>query len=144
VHRPPARELLLGLPAAFVAGALVGVLGTFKHQVGVSAATGAGVPIGLVLSLALVAAVLAALRIAFTTRHWAVAAAVGVVAAVAVLSLPGPGGSRVVVANLEGVVWTVAPAILAAVVVGLPRIGRARSAQPADGILVAPPEGPKP
>jgi N-acetyl-1-D-myo-inositol-2-amino-2-deoxy-alpha-D-glucopyranoside deacetylase len=135
---------VLGLPTAFAAGVVIGVLGTFKHQVGVSAATGAGVPIGLVLSLALIAAVLGALRVAFATRHWAVAAAAGVVAAVSVLSLPGPGGSRVVVANVEGVIWTIAPVILAAVIVGFPRIGRARSAQAADGILVAPPEGPKP
>jgi N-acetyl-1-D-myo-inositol-2-amino-2-deoxy-alpha-D-glucopyranoside deacetylase len=145
VPTPPARDLLLGLPAAFLAGALVGVLGTFKHQVGVSAATGAGLPIGLVLSLALVAAVLAALRVAFATRHWAVAAAVGVVSAVAVLSLPGPGGSAVVVANTVGVIWTVAPSILAAVIVGLPRLPRrqhSRPAQAADGILMAPPEGP--
>ena len=140
--RPPVRDLLLGMPVAFVAGALVGVLGTFKHQVGVSAATGAGVPLGLVLSLALVVTTLAALRVAFATRHYAVAAAAGVVVAVSVLSLPGPGGSGVVVANWVGVVWTVAPAILAAAVVGAPRIRRVRTAERADGILVAPPEGP--
>ena len=144
MHRPPTRELLLGLPAAFVAGGLIGVLGTFKHQVGVSASTGGGVPVGLVLSLALVAAVLASLRVAFDTRHYAVAAAVGVVTAVTVLALPGPGGSAVIVANIPGVIWTVAPAILAAVVVGLPRLRRPQAARSADGILVAPPEGPKP
>lgn len=139
---PPVRDLLLGLPVAFLVGALVGVLGTFKHQVGLSAATGAGLPIGLVLSLALVVAVLAALRVVFATRHYAVAAAAGVATAVSVLSLPGPGGSAVVVANWAGIVWTVAPAILAAVVVGLPRFRPDPVAQRADGILVAPPEGP--
>ena len=146
---PPTRDLLVGLPAALLVGVALGVLGTFKHQVGVSAATGAGVPVGLILSLAMVAAVLGALRVAFDTRLYAVAAAAGVVLAVTVLSVKGPGGSVVIVANVEGVVWTIAPALLAAVVLGLPRLGPRRGSRPPDrpgpdGILDAPPEGDSP
>jgi hypothetical protein len=144
VRLPPARELLLGLPAALVAGAAVGVLGAFKHQVGLSAATGAGVPVGLVLSLAMVAVVLAAFRVAFDSRVYALAAAGGVVLAVAILSGTGPGGSSVVIANYAGIVWTVAPAVLAAVIVGAPRLRRPRGGPAPDGILGAPPEGDAP
>lgn len=127
------RELAVGVPASLVAGVLVGVLGTFKHQVGVSAATGTGWPIGLVLSTAMVALLLAALRLSFRPRWYALAAAVGVVGAAGVLLLPGPGGSQVVLLNYAGVAWAVTPAIVAAVVVGWPR--RVRRAQAPDGIL---------
>jgi hypothetical protein len=133
------RDLAIGLPACVIAGVVVGTIGTFKHQVGISAATGTGLPIGLVLSLAMVVAVLVALRLAFPTRWYAAAAAVGVIAAVALLSLPGTsGGSTVILLNVAGIVWTVAPAVLAAAVVGWPRIARReRSAPEADGILGA-------
>jgi N-acetyl-1-D-myo-inositol-2-amino-2-deoxy-alpha-D-glucopyranoside deacetylase len=141
VRLPPARDLALGLPAALLVGVAVGVLGTFKHQVGLSAATGAGVPVGLILSLAMVAVVLAAFRVAFDTRVYAIAAAGGVVLAGAILSGTGPGGSTVVIANYAGVTWTIAPAILAAVILGTPRLSRPRGGPAPDGILVAPPEG---
>jgi N-acetyl-1-D-myo-inositol-2-amino-2-deoxy-alpha-D-glucopyranoside deacetylase len=146
VQLPPVRDLLVGLPAALVAGVAVGVLGSFKHQVGISAATGAGFPLGLVLSLAMVAVVLAAFRVAFESRLYGIAAAAGTVLAVAVLSNRGPGGSAVVVANSAGVIWTIAPAVLAAVVLGAPRLRRRRGSRAPDGaapdeILETPPEG---
>jgi hypothetical protein len=133
---PRRYELPLGVLAAAFVGLLVGVLGTFKHQVGVSAATGAGFPTGLLLSLAMIAALLLALRLSFPSRAYSLAAAGGVVVAVFVLSMKGPGGSVVVIQNLPGVIWTVAPAIVAAVVVGAPRIHRGAGRPPgADGIL---------
>jgi hypothetical protein len=133
--RPSGIELGVGLPLALLAGLLVGTLGTFKHQAGVSAATGAGLPYGLALSLAMVALVLAALRAGFGTRLFAAAGAVGVIGAVFLLSLKGPGGSVVVLANVEGVVWMVGPALIAAVVVGAPRLRPRRERARADGIL---------
>lgn len=133
--RPSAIELGVGLPVAAVAGLLVGTLGTFKHQEGVSAATGAGFPLGLILSLLMVAAVLAALRAAFGTRLYSAAAAVGIVVAVFVLSQRGPGGSFVVVGNIDGVIWTIGPALIGAVVVGAPAPRPRRDPQQADGIL---------
>src|SRR5947209_5827381 len=107
VRLPPVRDLALGLPAALITGVLVGVLGAFKHQVGISAATGAGFPLGLILSLGMVVAVLAAFRVAFDTRLYAVAAAAGVILAVAILSGTGPGGSKVTIANYAGFLWSV-------------------------------------
>jgi len=133
------RDLAIGLPASALAGLVVGTIGTFKHQVGVSAATGAGLPVGLVLSLAMVVAFLVALRIAFPTRWYAAAAAVGIVGAVALLSLPGlSGGSTVILLNVAGIVWTIAPAVVAAAVVGWPRIARRQQTdRQAGGILDA-------
>jgi N-acetyl-1-D-myo-inositol-2-amino-2-deoxy-alpha-D-glucopyranoside deacetylase len=132
--RPSAIEVLVGVPIAAVVGFLVGTLGTFKHQAGVSAVTGGGFPIGLLLSLAMIAAVLAALRVAFDGRLYAVAAGIGVVAAVALFDLPGPGGSRVVIGNAEGIVWMVGPALIAVAAAVLPGRSRAGSLR-ADGIL---------
>ena len=134
-ERTTPRELAVGIPASLVAGVLVGLLGTFKHQVGVSAATGSGPPVGLVLSVLMVGLLLAALRLAFPTRWFALAAAVGVVGAGVVLLFPGPGGSEVVLLNYAGLAWTVAPAIVAAAVVGWPRRALRRDPQTADGIL---------
>jgi hypothetical protein len=129
------RDLVLGIPVSLLGGVVVGTIGTFKHQVGVSAATGAGWPVGLVLSLAMVAVFLVALRLGFPSRWFAAAAAAGIVAAVALLSLPGAsGGSTIFVQGLVGVVWSIAPAVLAAAVVGWPRLRRP-APPPAGGIL---------
>ena len=134
VGRTGAAELAVGLPAAAVAGLLVGAIGTFKHQVGVSAATGTGPPIGLVLSLAMVVLFLTALRLTFPARWFAAAAAVGVVVAVGVLRLPGPGGSQVILANTAGLAWLALAPVAAVAVVAWP--GRRRPA--ADAILATP------
>ncbi len=134
-ERTTPRELAVGVPASFAAGVLVGLLGTFKHQFGVSAATGSGPPIGLVLSVLMVGLLLAALRLAFPTRWFALAAALGVVGAVVLLLFPGPSGSEVVLLNYAGLTWTVAPAVVAAAVVGWPRRALTREAQTGDGIL---------
>ena len=133
--RPSAPELLGGMPVAALAGALVGTLGGFKHQSGVSATTGAGFPWGLLLSLAMVAAVLAAIRVSFVSRLYAIAAGIGVVAAVGLFALRGPGGSLVVIGNAEGIVWLIASVLIALLVAVLPSRHRAGS-PPADGILV--------
>lgn len=129
------RELAVGLPACLVGGLLVGALGAFKHQVGISAATGTGLPVGLVLSVAMVALLLVALRLSFPSRWFVLAAAVGVVVGGGLFALPGPGGSTVVLLNVPGVLWLVAPALIGVLAVGWPR--RRRSAA-GDGILTAP------
>lgn len=123
------RDLAVGIPLSLLGGLVVGTIGTFKHQVGISAATGTGLPVGLVLTLAMVTVFLLALRLAFPSRWFAGAGAMGVVGAIALLTLPGPsGGSSVILLNIAGVVWTLAPAVLAAAVVGWPR--RRPRAQP--------------
>ena len=104
--------------------------------VGVPAATGSGPPIGLVLSVLMVGLLLAALRLAFPTRWFALAAALGIVGVGVLMLFPGPGGSEVVLLNYAGLTWTVAPAIVAAAVVGWPRRALSRQPQTGDGILV--------
>jgi hypothetical protein len=80
---------------------------------------------------------LVALRLAFPVRWYAVAAAVGVVAADALLLLPGAsGGSTVILLRVPGLVWTFAAPAIAAVVVAWPRVTRRERVAPdPDGIL---------
>ena len=85
----------------------------------------------------MVLAFLVALRLAFPTRWFALAAGVGVVGAIALLALPGAsGGSTVILLNAVGIVWTVAPAVLTVAVAAWPRRRRRRAgAEGAGGIL---------
>lgn len=137
---PLSIETLGGVLVAAIAGLLVGTLGTFKHQAGIDALTGTGVPYGLVLALAMVAAVLLALRVVFGTRLYAAAAGVGVVAAVVLFGRPGPGGSEVVPPGPVGLVWWIAPPVLALLVVVVPGRRRRAHSPGADGILDVPAE----
>ncbi|WP_375399915.1 hypothetical protein [uncultured Amnibacterium sp.] len=130
-----------GVALALAAGLLTGALGSFKYRYGLTGAT--PLPIGLVLVLLMIALVLAAIRAATGRRLYGVAAGIGIVATVALFSVKGPGGSVVVVDDRYGTVWTVAPVLIAAVVLGVP-IPRRRGVQRADGILDAPPEGTPP
>lgn len=156
----PGRSVTLVQVAAAVlalaAGLLVGTLGSFKYRSGLTAATPS--PIGLVLVIVMIALVLAAIRVASGRRLYGVAAGIGIIAAVALFALKGPGGSVVVPSGTDGTIWTVAPVLIAAVVLGvpaprrraaqrsgLPRRGSERNGpQRADGILDAPPEGAPP
>jgi hypothetical protein len=138
--RPLSFEVVARALVAMIAGLLVGTLGTFKHQAGVDAATGTGVPYGLVLAVAMVAAVLLALRLAFGTRLYAAAAGVGVVAAVVIFGRPGPGGSEVVPPGAVGLVWWIAPLVIALLVVAVPGRRRGAHSPDADGILDVPAE----
>lgn len=139
MHRP-ALVRVVGLIAAVLAGLLVGTLGSFKYRFGLAAVTPQ--PIGLVVVLVMVALVLAAVR-AVAGRRYGVAAAIGVLAAVVLFAMRGPGGSVVVPDDRYATVWAVAPAVVALVVLGVP-VPRRRRARRADGILDAPPKGSTP
>jgi hypothetical protein len=136
--RPSPFEVLGGVAVALVAGLLVGTLGAFKHRAGVSALTGTGVPYGLVLCLAMVGAVLLALRLAFGTRRYAAAAGIGAVAALVVFGRPGPGGSQVVLPDLVGLVWWIGTVLIALLVVAMPGRRPRQDSEDADGILDPP------
>ncbi|QEO09614.1 hypothetical protein [Protaetiibacter larvae] len=98
---------------AFAVGAAVGVITTFTHR--------QLPPWGLIAGLLIVAALIAGLRLAFEGRLAAGAAALGVLLAVAVLSLQTSGGSVLIAGDALGVVWGVGPTLVAAVAVAWPR-----------------------
>jgi len=98
-----------------------GVLGTLAHQ----STTNIGpvsIPIGLIFALVAVSALLVGLRLVLGNRTVALLAATGLLITIFVLSLRGAGGSVLVPAGLTGTLWTVVPALVAALVLAWPKI----------------------
>lgn len=109
-------------------GLLAGGVLTFVHR--------EWAPWGLVAALAVDAAMIVGLRLV-VGRGPAIAAAVGVLAATALLALPGPGGSIVIAGGPElgplGDIWALAPTVIAIVAVLWPERAPGRRGDPADG-----------
>ena len=109
------------LAVAFLVGLVYGTITTVGHrhawQVG-----DVTIPWGLVLGLVGVAALLVGIRLVAGGRAAAIAAAARVVGAVALFSLPGPGGSVLVASGVAGTVWAVGPALIAVLVVAWPSL----------------------
>lgn len=106
---------------AVAVGVVYGTVATVGHrhawQIG-----DVSIPWGLVAGLVGVAALLIGIRMVAGGRAAAIGASVGVVAAVALLSLPGPGGSVLVASGIVGTIWSVAPALIAVLVVAWPSL----------------------
>lgn len=98
---------------AFAVGAMVGIVTTFTHR--------QLPPWGLLAGLLIIAALLAGARLAFAGRLATAAAALGVVGACILLSLQSSGGSVLVANDALGIVWAVAPTLIAVVVLVWPR-----------------------
>lgn len=109
------------LVLAFVTGAGTGFVLTFIHGHYVVEWGDVPVPLGLVGSLAIVAALLAGMRLAFAERGAPIAAALGVIAGTAVLTLPGNSGSLFLPDDPAGYIWAVGPAVLAIVIIAWPQ-----------------------
>ncbi len=113
------------LLVAFVIGAVYGAVATVGHRAAVQIGD-VSLPWGLVAALVGVAALLIGIRLVAGGRAAAAAAAAGVVIVVAILTLPGPGGSVIVVGDLVGTVWAVGPALISVLVVAWPKLPSAR------------------
>lgn len=109
------------LVLAFVTGAGTGFVLTFIHGHYVVEWGEVPVPLGLIGSLAIVAALLAGMRLAFAERGAPIAAALGVIAGTAVLTLPGNSGSLFLPDDPAGYIWAVGPAVLAIVIIAWPQ-----------------------
>jgi hypothetical protein len=96
---PPAVRALLHV-AALVAGAAVGVLGSFVHPL-----VRFGVPYGLLLGLVLTGVTVATAGLLTRARSGALAAAAGWLVAVATLSLQRSEGDLIVPATGLGYAW---------------------------------------
>ncbi|WP_350349489.1 hypothetical protein ABIQ69_06110 [Agromyces sp. G08B096] len=110
---------------AFLVGALYGAVGTIghRHQLRVGELV---IPWGIAAALIGVAALLVGLRLLLPGRLAAAAAGVGVIGVVALLSLPGLGGTILIPATIEGTVWAVAPAVIGVLVVAWPTMSTLR------------------
>lgn len=106
---------------AFLIGAAFGAIGTVAHQATITVA-GVAIPWALVLALIGVACLLIGLRMVIGDRLVVAACAAGIVLVVFLLSLRSVGGSVLIPQSTAGVVWTVAPAIIAALVLAWPAV----------------------
>lgn len=120
---------------AVVIGLVYGVAGTIGQ-----AAVWGPIPLGLVIAIIGVGALLLAVRLLTSDRWAALACGIGAMIATLVFSGKGPGGSVVVPAPADGqfstgIVWTIAVPIIAAIVVGWPALHR-------DGAATSTPDQP--
>ena len=121
LEAPTAGSRLLAALMALGAGALFGVLGTVAHQTTFELGS-LTIPVGLTLALLASGTLLLGLRLVVHDRLVVLAAAIGLVATVFLLSLRSTGGSVLVPAGVLGTVWSMAPALFAALVIAWPRI----------------------
>lgn len=113
------------LVVAFVVGAIYGAVATVGHRQTLRIGD-VSLPWGLVAALVGVAALLVGIRLVAGGRSAAAAAAVGIVGMVALLTLPGPGGSVIVVGDVVGTIWSIGPALISVLVVAWPKLPSAR------------------
>lgn len=111
---------IFSIVMAAITGAAVGFVLTFTHRQYVVELGGIPIPLGLIAGLAIVAALLAGMRLAFGERIAPIAAGAGVILASAVLAFPGASGSVLVFDDPVGYAWAVGPTVVALVVIGWP------------------------
>lgn len=104
-------------------GAVVGAVGTSAHQVSATLG-GVAVPWGLALAIAASGCLIVGVRLVTEGRLSTIAVAVGVVGAIALFSLKGPGGSVLIPDNVVGQVWVFAPVVIAAAAIAWPELRR--------------------
>jgi LmbE family N-acetylglucosaminyl deacetylase len=119
--KPSVAARVLAGVTAILAGVVFGTLGTIAHQTTVVIAD-VTVPVGLILALVASGTLMLGLRLVVGDRLIVLLAGIGLVATVFVLSLRSTGGSVLVPEGLYGTVWSMAPALFAALVIAWPRI----------------------
>lgn len=110
---------------AIVVGAALGGIVTVEHQLVLTIA-GVPVPVGIVITLAIAAALLAGCRLVFGSRLVALFASVGMLGVIGVLSLASSGGGVLVPANAAGYLLTYGTAAIALVALAWPAPGTFR------------------
>lgn len=131
--RPSRSARIRTFAVAAVIGIVYGTVATIGHRHAWELGE-VVIPWGLVAGLVGVAALLLGIRLVAGGRGAALAAAIGVVAAVALFSLPGPGGSVLIAGGIVGTMWSVGPALIAVLIVAwpsLPSRAAARTPSPA-------------
>lgn len=119
---------------AAICGAAIGLLFTVAHHATVAIGD-FDFPYGIVLGLASEIGFLVAMRLLWETRWPTVGGAVGLVAAILVLSLTGPGGSVIVRDDAFGWTWLVSAPIAALITIVWPRRRvRRHKAAPAESV----------
>jgi hypothetical protein len=111
---------------ALLIGVIYGAVATVGHRQTIRIGD-VEIPWGIAAALAGVLALLLGIRLVAGGRWAAAAAAVGIVGTVALLTLPGRGGSVLVAGDVIGTIWAVGPALIAVLVVAWPELPQRRS-----------------
>lgn len=114
--------------AAALVGGVYGIAGTIAHSV-----MWGPIPVGLIVAAIACAAILVAVRALTHDRGAAVAAGLGMIGMLVLISGVGPGGSVVVPDSLSGQIWTYLVAGIVLLVIAWPSFSRVpvRTAAPA-------------
>jgi hypothetical protein len=102
-----------------IGGALIAAVTTPLAQASVDVLE-ITIPWGLVAALLTVTAYVLGLRLVSGTRTLSLCGAIGVVVAIMLLSLPGPGGGVIVPGNLFGTLWAAVPSLIFVVIIAFP------------------------
>ncbi|MCT1478506.1 histidinol dehydrogenase [Microbacterium sp. p3-SID336] len=113
---------VLSWVAAALVGGVYGVAGTIAHSV-----MWGPIPIGLIVAAIACAAILIAVRALTHDRGAAVAAGLGMLGMLVLISGVGPGGSVVVQDSLSGRIWTYLAAGIVLLVIAWPSFSRTRA-----------------
>jgi hypothetical protein len=108
----------------FLAGAVIGGVGTIAHQSTLHA--GIDWPWGLVASLVAYTSMLAGLRLLASSRIPALIAALGTILVVLLFAQKSAGGSVLIPYDLLGLIWQGATIVIAAIVLAWPDLGARR------------------
>ncbi|MFK0401676.1 histidinol dehydrogenase [Microbacterium sp. NPDC090225] len=106
---------VLSWVASALVGGVYGVAGTIAHS-----QTWGPIPTGMIVGAIACAAILVAIRVLTHDRGSAVAAGLGMVGMLLLISGRGPGGSVVVENTLAGQIWTYLIAAIVLVVIAWP------------------------
>ncbi|MDQ1598209.1 MAG: N-acetyl-D-myo-inositol-2-amino-2-deoxy-alpha-D-glucopyranoside deacetylase [Microbacteriaceae bacterium] len=107
---------------AFVVGAVIGGISVVNHQFSPQIG-GHAIPVGIIVVLLIVAALLAGLRMVFPGRLVVGCAALGLLGVIALLSVASDGGSVLVPANTAGYLLTYGPLVLTVIALAWPAAG---------------------
>ena len=110
---------------AAVIGAALGALLTVYNAFTVDIA-GQPIWVGVILAVVVVAAVLAGFRLAFETRVVPAFAGGAMIVVVGIFSVPVLGGTPLIASGGPGLIWELAPTVIAFVVLVWPRSGTRR------------------
>ena len=102
-----------------IGGALIAAVTTPLAQASVDVLE-ITIPWGLAAALLTVTAYVLGLRLVSDTRTLSLCGAIGVVVAIMLLSLPGPGGGVIVPGNLYGTLWAAVPSLIFVVIIAFP------------------------
>jgi uncharacterized membrane protein (UPF0136 family) len=108
-----------------VVGVVVGAVGTIAHQ-STWTIGGVALPWGLVLALVGYTALLVGLRLLSRSRIPALITALGAILVIVLFSQQSAGGSALILNDLLGQVWLVAPIVIAALVMAWPDLSKHR------------------